>query len=123
MTPFFNRAERSALLSACMSALNLALPYSEDEETYLRQVWLETMCWGDPLIVSRLANEIAAQLPTDYVEIDHQSLVELRAREGEMNANLALRSLGFRCRERGHIQTFWTNAPIGSSGQIIKLAN
>lgn len=121
MTPYLNRAERSALHVAMLAALELPHSHSEDPDTYQRQVWCEVIALADPETVFALADKIQAQLPSGYVEIDPQSLRDLRSREGELEANLALRLCGFRCRERGCTQTVWTNAPIGSSGQTLVL--
>jgi len=121
MKPYMNRAEMSALHVAMLAAMQLPHSYSEDSDTYQRQVWCEVIALADPERVLALADKIHAKLPSAYVEIDPQSLNDLRVREGELETNLALRTLGFRCRERGHMQTFWTNAPIGSNGQKLAL--
>ena len=109
------------MLLAILDSLELPHAYSEDGDIYHRQIWSEIIAFSDPSTVFALAAEIDAQLPPDYVEIDPQSLSNLRARYGELDTNLALRVLGFRCRERGYSSTSWTNAPIRLSGQKITL--
>lgn len=120
MTPDLNRAQRSTLHSAMLTALNLPATDAQNGADARLQAWCETICWVEyPEDVLNLAHAISIPLlDYDYVEVDADSLREI---EGEMEVNLALRLNGVCARPSGR-GVLWTNCPTGSRGEKIKLS-